>query len=51
MLLNCNGYSCGSVDGELGPKTEAAVEKFQKAMGLKQDGIVGQKTWSAILGA
>jgi len=50
MLLNCNGYSCGTVDGEFGPKTDAAVEKFQKAKGLKQDGIVGVNTWPAILG-
>jgi len=50
MLLNCNGYSCGTVDGDFGPKTEAAVKKFQKANGLKEDGIVGENTWSAILG-
>jgi peptidoglycan hydrolase-like protein with peptidoglycan-binding domain len=37
------------VDGDFGPKTEAAVKKFQKAKGLKQDGIVGVNTWTAIL--
>ena len=50
MLLNCNGYSCGTVDGDFGPKTTAAVKQFQKANGLTQDGIVGVNTWSAILG-
>ena len=50
MLLNCNGYSCGTVDGDFGPKTTTAVKQFQKAKGLTQDGIVGEKTWFAILG-
>ncbi len=51
MLLNCNGYSCGRVDGDFGAGTEAAVKKFQQAHGLDPDGIVGGNTWSAILGA
>ena len=51
MLLNCNGYSCGSVDGDFGPNTENAVKAFQKAKNLSQDGAVGQNTWTAILGA
>lgn len=36
------------VDGKDGPKTQAAVKKFQGIMGLVQDGIAGNKTWSAI---
>ena len=51
MLLNCNGYSCGRVDGDFGAKTESAVKKFQQAHGLDPDSIVGGDTWSAILGA
>lgn len=31
-------------DGDYGPKTTAAVIKFQKKYGLKADGIVGSKT-------
>ena len=50
ILLNGLGYSCGTVDGDFGSKTDTAVKKFQKAKGLKQDGVVGAKTWSAILG-
>lgn len=50
ILLNGRGYSCGTVDGEFGAKTLAAVKKFQKAEKLTQDGIVGAKTWAALLG-
>lgn len=32
-------------DGIFGSLTEEAVKAFQKANGLKQDGIVGEKTW------
>lgn len=48
-LLNALGYSCGNVDGSFGPKTLAAVKKFQKAKGLDVDGSCGPKTWTAIL--
>jgi hypothetical protein len=50
MLLNGNGYSSGTVDGDFGPNTEKAVRAFQKAKNLIQDGLVGQNTWTAILG-
>lgn len=48
-LLNARGYSCGSVDGSFGPKTEAAVKKFQKAKKLDDDGSCGPLTWTALL--
>ena len=36
------------VDGDFGSKTETAVKKWQKENGLKDDGIVGEKTWNAM---
>ena len=37
------------VDGIFGPKTEAAVRKFQEVFGLEPDGIVGKSTWYALV--
>lgn len=42
------GYYTGAVDGILGPKSIAAIKKFQKANGLVADGIVGPKTAAKI---
>lgn len=39
------------VDLQLGPLTEAAVRLFQTHHGLTADGIVGPRTWGALLGA
>lgn len=52
ILLIGLGFSCGSygADSSFGPATEAAVRRFQKDRGLTIDGIVGVKTWSALLG-
>lgn len=36
------------VDGEFGPKTEAAVLAFQNLFNLTEDGIVGNITWSIL---
>ncbi|MBQ3115963.1 MAG: spore cortex-lytic enzyme [Clostridia bacterium] len=42
------GYYTGSVDGIFGSKTKDAVKYFQRKNGLKVDGIVGNKTLSAL---
>jgi len=36
------------VDGDFGPTTEKALKAFQKAKGLKFDGICGNETWSVL---
>ncbi len=47
--LESKGYVTGSVDGVYGSKTENAVIAFQQAAGLDADGIVGPKTWAALM--
>lgn len=47
--LNVYGHGL-KVDGEFGPTTDAAVKAFQKRYGLVVDGLVGPKTWVALVG-
>ena len=51
LLINKFGISCGTAgaDGEFGDNTDYAVKKFQKLKNLDADGIVGRKTWTALL--
>ncbi|MCM0594082.1 MAG: peptidoglycan-binding domain-containing protein [Gloeotrichia echinulata DEX184] len=49
-LLNEKGFDAGQVDGDFGPKTEAAVKKFQTQASITVDGIVGPQTWQALDG-
>lgn len=46
--LTRHGYKVAA-DGVFGAATENAVKAFQKALGLVADGVVGQKTWAALL--
>ena len=55
-LLDKNGYKLTSrprknsgVDGDFGRKTLRAVKQFQRDEGLAADGVVGPKTWSALV--
>ena len=53
-LLNALGYKGSNgkaltVDHDFGKNVEYAVKNFQKAKGMTQDGIVGAKTWPALL--
>ena len=38
------GFYKGPVDGKLGKQTKSAIKQFQKAHGLKADGVVGKRT-------
>jgi len=41
----------GAVDGDFGPKTEAAVKAYQQDRAVHVDGIVGDQTWWVPAGA
>lgn len=49
--LKSLGFYNGSVDGDYGEGTEAAVKAFQKQYGLYADGKVGSQTLSALSNA
>jgi peptidoglycan hydrolase-like protein with peptidoglycan-binding domain len=44
------GHEPGPVDGLLGPLTEGAVLRFQRARGLAVDGVVGPQTKASLVG-
>ncbi|MFC7879065.1 peptidoglycan-binding protein [Isoptericola sp. NPDC057391] len=47
-LLNEHGHDL-EVDEKFGPLTEAAVRASQRDFGLEVDGVVGPRTWGAIV--
>ena len=47
-LLNADGFDLG-VDGLFGRNTESAIKRFQREQGLDDDGVVGPRTWAALL--
>ena len=48
-LLLAHGYNCGGVSGIFDNRTRNMVLAFQAENGLDIDGIVGPKTWAALL--
>jgi peptidoglycan hydrolase-like protein with peptidoglycan-binding domain len=47
IALYRHGFYKGSIDGVSGPLTKDAIRRFQKAKGLKPDGVVGKRTRAA----
>lgn len=47
-LLNISGAGLAE-DGKFGDHTERETKEFQRAHGLKDDGIVGRKTWPKLI--
>jgi peptidoglycan hydrolase-like protein with peptidoglycan-binding domain len=46
--LAWHGFPSGSIDGGFGPRTQAAVRRFQRWSGLGVDGAPGQATYRAL---
>jgi hypothetical protein len=46
--LTALGFSPGKADGDYGTSTQTAVEQFQAAHNLAQDGVVGTQTLNAL---
>lgn len=47
-FLKQQGFDPGPIDGIFGPRTQQAVEAYQRARGLTPDGVVGPQTKAAI---
>lgn len=48
QALKNAGYYDGKIDGIKGKGTKKAIKDFQKANGLKADGVAGRKTWELL---
>lgn len=42
------GFDPGDIDGQFGPRTEAALRAFQQANGLRVDGRAGEESFKAL---
>jgi LysM repeat protein len=49
FLLTRRGVYAGALDGYMGPQTAAALRRYQRAMHLQADAVVGPRTLSAIV--
>lgn len=46
--LKKEGFYRGAIDGKIGNKTIESIKAFQRARSLKQDGVVGNRTWEEL---
>ncbi|GEM_PF-849553 len=49
IMLQNQGFYTGTIDGIYGKGMEKAVKSFQKTYHIKDDGIIGQKTYEKII--
>ena len=49
-LLTAAGYDVGKADGVFGPKTDAALMKWQTSHGLEPTGVCDMVSWAVLLG-
>jgi peptidoglycan hydrolase-like protein with peptidoglycan-binding domain len=49
FLLTRRGVYNGALDGYMGPETSAALRRYQRAMHLRADAVVGPRTLTAIV--
>ena len=49
FLLTRRGVYSGALDGYMGPETTTALRRYQRAMHLEADAVVGPRTLSAIV--
>lgn len=47
-ILLSSGFDAGPINGVFGPTTDTAVRGWQKFMGIVEDGIVGDQTWTTL---
>lgn len=48
MALQAKGFSPGSLDGIMGPKTAAAIKRMQSSAGIPQTGVIDYGVLSAL---
>ncbi len=48
QALKNAGFYKGKIDGKIGPVSKEAIKNFQKAKGLKIDGVAGKQTWARL---
>lgn len=51
LLMQAGFMSPQNIDGDFGPKTAAAIRRFQASQRLVPDGVAGTMTWAALSAA